>query len=108
VTGQTGAKQSAGEFGFRGRDARGFSLFGRRTDGRHLESGGVEFAGRSQPRDQYEFGRRRSFESQRSYRPCFPFRGTRTPPMRQEWFPHCGSRLIVTVGWMLLTLLLRK
>jgi hypothetical protein len=56
VTGQTGAKQSAGEFGFRGRDARGFSLFGRRTDGRHLESGGVEFAGRSQPRDQYEFG----------------------------------------------------
>jgi outer membrane biosynthesis protein TonB len=36
VTGQTGARQSAGEFGFHGRDARGFSPFSRGTDGKHL------------------------------------------------------------------------
>jgi hypothetical protein len=59
VTGHTGAMQSAGEIGFCGRDARGFSPFSRGTDGRHLESGGVEFAERSPPRDQYEFGRGR-------------------------------------------------
>jgi hypothetical protein len=47
--------------------------------------GGVEFAGRSPPRDQYEYGRGRSFESQRGYRPLSFFRGTRTPPMGQEW-----------------------
>jgi hypothetical protein len=56
VTGQTGARQIAGEFGFPGCDARGFSPFSRGTDGKHLEFGGVEFAGRSPPRDQYEFG----------------------------------------------------
>jgi hypothetical protein len=61
VTGQTGARQSAGEFGFRGCDARGFSLFGRRTDGRHLESGGVEFAGRPPPRDQIRVWERSQF-----------------------------------------------
>jgi hypothetical protein len=54
--------------------------------------GGVEFAGRSPPRNQYEFGRGRSFESQKGYGPRFPFRGTRTPPMRQEWSSHGGSR----------------
>jgi hypothetical protein len=69
VTGQTGARQIAGEFGFPGRDARGLSPFSHGTDGKHLEFGGVEFARRSPPRDQYEFGRGRSFESQRGYRP---------------------------------------
>jgi hypothetical protein len=49
VTGQTGARQIAGEFGFLGHDARGFSPFSRGIDGRYLESGGVEFAGRSPP-----------------------------------------------------------
>jgi hypothetical protein len=44
--------------------------------------GGVEFAGCSPPCNQYEFGRGRSFESQKGYTPRFPFRGTRTPPMR--------------------------
>jgi hypothetical protein len=91
VTGQTSARQIAGDFGFRGHDARGFSPFSRRTDGRYLESGGVEFAGRSPPRDQYEIGRGRSFESQRVYGLRFLFRGTRTPPMRQEWSSHGGS-----------------
>jgi hypothetical protein len=67
VTGQTGATQSAGEFGFCGRDARGFSPLSHGTDSRHLESCGAEFAGRSPPRDQYKFGRGRSFESQRGY-----------------------------------------
>jgi hypothetical protein len=36
--------------------------------------------------------RGRSFESQRGYRPCFLFRGTRTPPVRRESFSHGGSR----------------
>jgi hypothetical protein len=54
--------------------------------------GGVEFVGRSPHRDQYEFGRGRSFESQKGYRPHFLFRGSRIPPMRQEWSSHCGSR----------------
>jgi hypothetical protein len=63
VTGQTGARQSARKFGFRGRDARGFSPLGRGTDGRRLESGVAEFAGRSPPRDQYKFRRGHNFES---------------------------------------------
>jgi hypothetical protein len=92
VTSQTSARQIAGEFGFRGHDARGFSPFSRGTDCRYLESGGVEFPGRSPPRDQYEFGRGHSFESQRDYGPRFPFRGTHTPPMRQEWFSQGGSK----------------
>jgi hypothetical protein len=36
VTGQTGARQSAGEFDFCGHDARGFSPFSRGTDGSTL------------------------------------------------------------------------
>jgi hypothetical protein len=92
MTGQTGARQSAGEFGFPGRDARGFGPFSRGTDGKNLEFGGVEFAGRSPPRDQYEFGRCSSFESQRGYEPWSFFCGTRTPPVRWEWFSHGGSR----------------
>jgi hypothetical protein len=44
VSGQTGARQTAGELGFRGHDARGFSPFCCGTDGKHLEFGGVEFA----------------------------------------------------------------
>jgi hypothetical protein len=92
VTGQTGARQSAGEFGFHGRDARGFSPFSRGTGCKHLKFDGVEFAGRYPPHDQYEFGRGRSFESQRGYGPLSFFRGTCTPPMRQEWSSHGGSR----------------
>jgi hypothetical protein len=84
VTGQTSAMQSAREFDFPGRDARGFSPFNRGTDGKHLEFGGVEFAGRSPPRDQYEFGRGRSFESLRGYGPWSFFRGNHTPPVRRE------------------------
>jgi hypothetical protein len=48
------------------------------------------FAGHSPPRDQYEFGRGRSFESQRGYIPCFPFCGACTPPTRREVIPHGG------------------
>jgi hypothetical protein len=92
VTGQTGARKSAGELGFPGRDARGFSPFSRGIDGKHLEFAGVEFAGRSPPHDQYKFGRGRSFESQRGYRQWSFFRSSRTPPVRWEWFSHGGSR----------------
>jgi hypothetical protein len=79
---QTDPLQIIGQFGFRGRDAGGFSSFGYDAGGRRFESGGVVCAGRSPPRDQYEFGRGRNFESQRGYGPCFPFRGSRTPPLR--------------------------
>jgi hypothetical protein len=92
VTGQTGARQSAGEFSFHGCDTRGFNPFSRGTDGKHLGFGGVEFVGRSPSRDQYEFGRDRSFESQRGYVPWCFFCGTHTPPVKQEWFSHGGSR----------------
>jgi hypothetical protein len=61
---------------------------------RHGYHGGVEFAGRSPPRDQYEFGRGRIFESQKGYEPRFLFRGSRTPPMRREWFTHGGSSFV--------------
>jgi hypothetical protein len=90
--GQTGPPQISGQFGFRGRDAGGFSSLGHGANGRHFESGDVEFARRSPPCNQYEFGRGRNFESQRGYEPRFPFRGTRTPPVGQEWSSHGGSR----------------
>jgi hypothetical protein len=48
------------------------------------------FARRSPPRDQYEFGRGRSFESQRGYGPHFLLRGARTPPARREVI-SCGG-----------------
>jgi hypothetical protein len=47
------------------------------------------FVGRSPPRDQYEFGRGHSFESQRGYGSHFSLRGTHTPPARREVIP-CG------------------
>jgi hypothetical protein len=59
--------------------------------------GGVEFAERSPPRDQYEFGRGRSFESQKGYRPHFPFRGSRTVPTGQECLPMVVLGL---TGWI--------
>jgi hypothetical protein len=65
---------------------------GRGSGGWSGEFTGGEFVGRSPPRDQYEFGRGRSFESQRGYGPCFPYCGSRTPPMRREWFSHGSSR----------------
>jgi hypothetical protein len=49
------------------------------------------FVGCSTPHDRYEFGRGRSFSSQRGYEPCFPFCGARTPPMRREMFSHGAS-----------------
>jgi outer membrane biosynthesis protein TonB len=36
VTGQTGARQSSGQFGFRGHGASGFSSLGHGADGRHF------------------------------------------------------------------------
>jgi hypothetical protein len=54
--------------------------------------GGLEFVGHSPPHNQYGFGRGRNFESQKGYRPRFPFCGTRTPQMRQKWSSHGGSR----------------
>jgi hypothetical protein len=48
------------------------------------------FAGRSPPRDQYEFRRGLGFESQRRYGPCFPLRGACTPPARHEVISRGG------------------
>jgi hypothetical protein len=81
-----------GKFGFRAREESRFVLGGRGSGGWSVEFAGGEFAGRSPPRDQYEFRRGRSFESQRGYGPCFPNRGSRTPPVIWEWFSHGGSR----------------
>jgi hypothetical protein len=52
-----------------------------REGGRCVGFGRGEFAGRSFPRGQYEYGENdRSFRSQRSYGPQSPLRGMRSPP----------------------------
>jgi hypothetical protein len=85
-------RQQGDQFGFRARDESRFVAGGRGSGGWPGELAGGEFAGRSPPRDQYEFGRDRSFESQRGYGPYFSYHGSRTPPMRREWFSHGRSR----------------
>jgi hypothetical protein len=60
--------------GFRARDESRFVAGGHGSGGWSGEFAGGQFAGRSPTRDQYEFGRGRSFESQRGYRPHFPYR----------------------------------
>jgi hypothetical protein len=92
TTGQTGADLGTGQFGFRGRGGARFSSFGHGTGGWHGESGGVQFARRSTPRVQYNGGRSRSFELERSNEPWSSFHGFRSPPARQGWFPRGGSR----------------
>jgi hypothetical protein len=51
-----------GKFGFRAREESRFVSGGRDSGGWTGEFAGGEFAGRSPPRDQYEFGRGRSLE----------------------------------------------
>jgi hypothetical protein len=65
--------RGAQSFRVRGRGDDRFGSFGRCAGDGYVESGGGMFAGHSPPRDQYEFGRGRSFESQRGYGPRFPF-----------------------------------
>jgi hypothetical protein len=91
-TDQTGLEAARGLGCFRARDESRFVAGGRGSGGWSREFVGGQFAGCSPPRDQYEFGRGRSFESQRGYRPRFSYHGSRTPPMRREWFTHGGSR----------------
>ena len=56
--------------------------------GSRVESRRGEFTGRSPPHGQYEARRDgRSFVSQRHYKPRFPPRGARSPPMRMEGTP---------------------
>jgi hypothetical protein len=81
-----------GKFVFCARKESQFVSGGRGSGGWSGEFAGGEFTRRSPPRDQYEFGRGRSFESQRGYGPWFPYHGSRTPPVRREWFSHGGSR----------------
>jgi hypothetical protein len=85
-------RQQGGQFGFRARDESQFVAGGCDSSGWSRELAGDEFARRSPPRDQYEFGRCNNFESQRGYGPCFSYHGSRTPPVRREWFSHGGSR----------------
>jgi hypothetical protein len=85
-------RQKGDQFGFHARDESRFDAGCRCSGGWSKEFAGDEFVGRSPTRDQYEFGRSRNFESQRGYGPHFPYRGSRTPPMRREWFSHGGSR----------------
>jgi hypothetical protein len=77
-------RQQGDQFGFRARDESRFVAGGRGSGGWFGEFAGGEFAGRLPPRDQYEFGRGHSLESRRGYGPYFPYRGSRTPPMRRE------------------------
>jgi hypothetical protein len=85
-------RQQRDQFGFRAHDESRLVTGGRGSGGWFGELADGEFAGRSPPLDQYEFGRGRSFESQRGYGPCFSYHGSRTPPMGRELFSHGGSR----------------
>jgi hypothetical protein len=87
-------RRQGDQFGFCARDESRFVAGGRGSGGWSGEFAGGEFAGRSPPRDQYEFGRGRSFKSQRGYGPRLPYRGSRTPPMRQSGFPMVVPGLI--------------
>jgi hypothetical protein len=59
--------------------------------------GGVEFAGRSPPRDQYKFGTDHSFESQKGYRPRFLFGGSRNLQWDRSGLPMVVLGL---TGWI--------
>jgi hypothetical protein len=83
-------RQQSDLAGFRARNESRFGSGGRGSSGWSGEFAGGQFARRSPPRD--EFGRGSSFESQRGYGPRSPSRGSRTPPVRQEWFSHGSSR----------------
>jgi hypothetical protein len=86
-------RQQGDQCCFCARDESRFVVGGRGSDGWSGEFTGGEFAGRSPPRDQYEFGRGgRNFESQRGYGPRFPYRGSHTPPM--SGFPMVVPGLI--------------
>jgi hypothetical protein len=61
-------RKPGGQFGFHARDESRFVAGGRGSGGWSRELAGGEFARRSPPRDQYEFGRGRSFESKRGLR----------------------------------------
>ena len=66
--------------------------------GSHFESRHGEFTGRSPPHGRYEARRDgHSFESQMHYRPCFPPRGARSPPMRLERTPPFRGERIPTL-----------
>jgi hypothetical protein len=82
--------RDAQSFCFRGRGDDRFGSFGHGACDGYVESGGGMFVERSPSRDQYEFGRGRNFESQGDYRPCFPFHGARTPPVRREVISRGG------------------
>jgi hypothetical protein len=84
-------RQQGDQAGFHARDESRFVVGGCGSSGWSGEFASGHFAGRSPPHDQYEFGRGRNFESQRGYGPHFPYHGSRTPPMRREWFSHGGS-----------------
>jgi hypothetical protein len=89
-TGQTGVGLDRQHFGFRGRTGARFGSGGRGSGGWAGEFAGSQFARRSSPRAQYEDGRRRSFELERSDSPRFAFRGFGPPLVREGWFPHSG------------------
>jgi hypothetical protein len=57
------SSQQGDQFGFHAHDESRFGSGGRGSGGWSGEFTGGEFAGRSPPRDQYEFGRDRIFES---------------------------------------------
>jgi hypothetical protein len=65
-----------------------------RECGRRVGFGGGEFAGRSFPHGQYEYGGNdRSFSSQGSYGPRSPLHGTRSPPRGRVGVPPRRDRM---------------
>jgi hypothetical protein len=86
-TDQTGAGQDRQRFGFHACMDAWFSSGGRGSGGWHGKFAGDQFTRRSPRRAQYEGGRSRSFEMERRNGPRSPFRGFRSPPARQGWFP---------------------
>jgi hypothetical protein len=66
-----GTPRAVPDTGFRGHGVDRFGSFGRGARDGYVESGGGMIVRRSPPRDQYEFGRGRNFESYRAYEPRF-------------------------------------
>jgi hypothetical protein len=90
--------RGAKSFGFWGRGVQHFGYFGCGAGDGYVESDGGMFSGHSPPHDQYEFGRGRSFESQRGYIPRFPFVVLVLLQRDMRWFPVVVIALIDMVG----------
>jgi hypothetical protein len=97
-TGQTGVGLYRQHFGFHARTDARFGYGGRGSGGWSREFAGGQFARCSPTRDQYGYGRSRSFEMEMRDGPRSSFRGFGPPPVREGWFPRSGYRGSVRGG----------